>query len=184
MNFFLIYITTFDSCKKKNIKESFFAIEYPNEMSVNYLDGIGGHVQFNFMNDDSVINEQLTVGSSGLNLNSKGYSYSYMKKLVNIYKSNVPRNCDFNIEMVGVSKFFGQSVDMFKARISYPDSIEGPYKGDYLLMNLLIFPSDDERLDAVLLSLGAHDSSEIKSFDDFETKGYISTMVKSFRYIE
>lgn len=180
-NFFEnIYVVDENVCNNKSLPATRFAIEYPDEYAVAFPHNKRDHIVIQNKQNNLII-EEISVGFSTIKKTAEDKGCSLIEDIAENLKDQLPF---LKVHLLGERSFFGKQVCMFQGEMDYSAYKSQGYEGNYRVLILLPLPETNPDLPGVLFSLIANEKSEIKSFDDFEVKGMIAQVFKSFRYIE
>jgi hypothetical protein len=83
---------------------------------------------------------------------------------------------------VGNFQFDGKTYMMAKVKEKIRDPEEGEeYVGEYLCLTILLEPQGNNK-NGLAVTFRANDQSEIKSYEDFASKGLVSKIWQSIKY--
>ncbi len=175
-----IYVADENICKDKSLPITRFAIEYPDSLDVTFPNNERDHINIKKWNNDFIY-EELSIGNSTVTYNKKSLAANLLEELVANFKNQLP---DMEIDFIGKKKFKGEFVYLFQGKVDFSGYEEQGYTGNYHMIVLLPLPQEQKDMNAVLVTFIAHEDSEIKTYDDFETSGMIDMVWSTFRYIE
>ena len=104
-----------------------------------------------------------------------------MNDLVKEYYAS---NESFDLKFIGLSSFGDQDYYQIRATLNFDKYNSVSYSGEYKMIFLIPMPTENIYMHAVSISLLAGENSPIKEFDDFESKGLVSKIFQTFRYVE
>lgn len=175
-----IYVADENICKNKNLPITRFAIEYPDNLDVTFPKNKKSHINIKKWNSDFVY-EELSIGNSTLTYNNKFLASNLLEELITNLKNQIS---DIEIDFIGKKKFKGEFVYLFQGKVNFSGYEEQGYTGNYHIIGLLPLPKKQKDMNAVLVTFIAHEDSEIKTYNDFETSGMVNMVWSTFRYIE
>ncbi len=167
-------------CEKYNYPLTRFAIEYPDNVEVTLHEDEYSYIKFKVKNENE-ITEELSIGYTTLTLPIKSKSAELLEGLMTNFETNIE---SFQTDFIGKSKFQGSMEYQFNSTADYSDFNDIGYYGKYHLIGIIPFPEENETINAVLITFIANESSDIKTYADFQEKGVISKIWNTFRYIE
>ncbi len=175
-----MYAVDEQACRDRGLSPTSFAIEYPDNMEVSYPDNQRNHISIKVRTGELVL-EELWIAETELRRPSRSEAEGWIETFVKNYNLN---SQGLTLEFMGEDNFNGENIPQIRGEVDFMSFRSSAYNGLYKMILLLPFPASNDSLTAVSITMIAHEYSEIKSIEDFETKGIVSRIVKTFRYLE
>lgn len=180
MTFKNIYAVDEQACRDRGLSPTRFSIEYPDHMEVEIFDNKRNHLAIRVRTGELIL-EELWIAETELTRPHRSAAEDWLKTFVKNYNMN---SQGLEVEFMGEDNYNGENVHQIRGEVDYMSLRSSEYNGIYKIMLLLPFPVSNDSLTAVSITMIAHEYSEIKSLEDFETKGIVSKIAKTFRYLE
>ena len=167
-------------CLELGLPPTRFAIEYPDNIEVDFPENGRNHITLKFRTGELVL-EELWITKTDLKRQNRSEAVDWMNTFVTNYNVNY---LGLKVEFLGEDNFNNQNVHQIRADVDFSNLRASMYNGDYKMILLIPFPERDDNLNAVSITMIAHEYSEIKSLRDFQEKGIVSRIFKTFRYLD
>lgn len=175
-----IYVVDELACRERGLSPTSFSIEYPDHMEVSYPNNQRNHISIKVRTGELVL-EELWITETELRRPSRSEAEGWIKTFVQNYNLN---SQGLTVDFMGEDNYNGENIHQIRGEVDFMSFRSSAYNGLYKMVLLLPFPVSNDSLTAVSITMIAHEYSEIKSLEDFETKGIVSRIAKTFRYLE
>jgi hypothetical protein len=179
-----IFVVDKDYCKEMGLPIIEFSLEYPSELETDSPEKGYQNIQYNAflkLNKNDIQTEVISLGY---------YKRSESSLLDNQLKQNILNQILKAYEQV--YKFSEANISIFeidnkeylmlraKGKSTDPD-VKPFYEGNYLIQVLLLEPQPNNKFGLLIVFI-ANEESEIKSYEDFATKGFIREVWKTLKF--
>ena len=173
------YEADYDKCFSLGLQNTHFKIDYPDGVILLEPDNNRDFFSLRYMKD-GVIVEELWIGDTNIKKKQKSRFLSMIQQMVELHKYYSPTE----IEFMGKREFHGQQTNIARVITDFAAYNTPEYVGEYKAIFSVPSPVLSDEHHSVRITMIAGENSEIKTFEDFESKGIVSQIYKSFRYIE
>jgi hypothetical protein len=179
-----IFVVDKDFCKEMGLPIIEFSLEYPKELKTDLAEK--GYQNFNYnaffkWNENEVQTEGISLGyytPPQSDLLEKQVKQNLLNQVLGAYQQM------FEISDAKISTFEFDNKEYLmlraKGKAKDPDP-EPEFVGNYLIQTLLLEPLSNNK-NGLLVTFIANEESEIKSFENFADKGYISKVWKTLKF--
>jgi len=175
-----IHVASFKTSDSQGVPRTMFAIEYPDGVEINYPDNFRDHLNIKVIENGKVV-EELWIGQTTRKLAAREKTKNYLAIAIKSYQMN---NQGMETEFIGEGDFNGKPEWMVRSRVDFSVFDTVAYDGVYNLLFMVPYPEANRDLHAVNVTMIASKNSPINNYADFQNKGVISQIWRTFRYLE
>lgn len=176
-------------CKQNNLEVIKFSVEYPDYLLTDIAEPQYENYNYNAFfkwNDHEVQTEGISIAECTLEDDYFESSDAEKEKLSNeLWKKVIEDYSEvfqFSNIQTGQKVFDNNKYFMFRANANIENpKPEAEFMGHYIMQTLIV-ESPNSNGDALVITFLANDDSEIKTYEDFATKGHISYVWKSLKF--
>lgn len=179
-----IFVVDKDYCKEMGLPIIEFSLEYPNVLKTDPAEK--GYQNYNYnaffkWNENEIQTEGISLGyytREKSNLLENQLKQNLLNQVLNAYQQMY----EISDAKISISEFDNKEYFMLRAKGKAIDPDPEPeFVGNYLIQTLLLEPQSNNK-NGLLVTFIANEESEIKSFEDFADKGYISVVWKTLTF--
>lgn len=179
-----IFVVDKDYCKEMDLPLIEFSLEYPNILKTDPAEKDYQNYNYNAFfkwNENEIQTEGISLGfytQQQSNLLENQIKQNLLNQVLAAYQQMY----EISDAKISISEFDNKEYFMLRAKGKAIDSDPEPeFVGNYLIQTLILEPQSNNE-NGLLVTFIANEESEIKSFEDFADKGYISVVWKTLKF--